>query len=142
MAARKLLAVLSLLISCPLTLLLPPLPPSFPPPLSLPQVQMGPLSLSPMGLGTWAWGNRLLWAYDPAMDAELQAAFNLAVARGINFFDTADSYGTGDLNGRSEMLLGRFLKEYPGEVFSDRLREPCWLHVACRGESGWSSCMR
>ena len=27
------------------------------------------------------------------MDAELQQAFNLVVSRGINLFDTADSYG-------------------------------------------------
>jgi pyridoxine 4-dehydrogenase len=67
-----------------------------------------------MGLGTWAWGNKLLWGYTPEMDGELQAAFNAAVAAGINIFDTADSYGTGLLNGRSEELLGRFIREYPG----------------------------
>lgn len=27
------------------------------------------------------------------------------VSRGINIFDTADSYGTGDLNGRSEQVI-------------------------------------
>lgn len=42
--------------------------------------------------------------------------FNLAVSRGINLFDTADSYGTGRLNGRSEQLLGRFTAEYPGSA--------------------------
>ncbi len=31
--------------------------------------------------------------------------FNLVVSKGINFFDTADSYGTGRLNGKSEQLL-------------------------------------
>ena len=40
--------------------------------------------------------------------------FNLLVSSGINLFDTADSYGTGRLNGRSEQLLGRFVDEYPG----------------------------
>jgi pyridoxine 4-dehydrogenase len=44
----------------------------------------------------------------------LQEVFNLAVANGINVFDTADSYGTGKLEGRSEQLLGRFVREYPG----------------------------
>lgn len=38
----------------------------------------------------------------------------MALQSGINFFDTADSYGTGKLEGRSEELLGKFLKEYPG----------------------------
>lgn len=28
--------------------------------------------VSPMGFGTWAWGNQLLWGYDESMDAELQ----------------------------------------------------------------------
>lgn len=48
------------------------------------------------------------------MDAELQEVFNLAVSKGVNLFDTADSYGTGKLNGRSELLLGKFIREYPG----------------------------
>jgi len=34
----------------------------------------------------------------------------LVVAAGVNVFDTADSYGTGALNGRSEQLLGRFIR--------------------------------
>ncbi|EFN55619.1 hypothetical protein CHLNCDRAFT_23295 [Chlorella variabilis] len=76
--------------------------------------QMGPFKVSPMGFGTWSWGNKLLWGYDESMDTELQEVFNVLVASGINLFDTADSYGTGKLNGRSEQLLGRFLKEYPG----------------------------
>lgn len=46
-----------------------------------------------MGLGTWAWGNQLLWGYDKGQDAELQEVFNLMVSKGINMFDTADSYG-------------------------------------------------
>lgn len=72
-----------------------------------------------MGLGTWAWGNQLLWGYDKSMDPELQQLFNLVVSKGINIFDTADSYGTGLLNGRSEELLGKFVREYPG---SDKQR--------------------
>ncbi len=72
------------------------------------------LSLSPMGCGTWAWGNQLLWDYDPNMDDALQQVFNLAVANGVTLFDTGDSYGTGKLKGRSESLLGQFLREYQG----------------------------
>jgi len=63
------------------------------------------LSLPIMGCGTWAWGNRLLWGYDPSMDRQLQEVFNLCVDRGVTLFDTGDSYGTGKLNGRSETLL-------------------------------------
>ncbi|OKH33937.1 aldo/keto reductase [[Phormidium ambiguum] IAM M-71] len=72
------------------------------------------LSLPIMGCGTWAWGNRLLWGYDPSMDRQLQEVFNLCVDRGVTLFDTGDSYGTGKLNGRSETLLGKFSQEYSG----------------------------
>ncbi|MBN3927910.1 aldo/keto reductase [Nostoc sp. NMS4] len=72
------------------------------------------LSLPSMGCGTWAWGNQLLWGYDESMDEQLQAVFNLCVSNGVTLFDTGDSYGTGRLNGRSELLLGRFNREYLG----------------------------
>ncbi|XAR71593.1 Pyridoxine 4-dehydrogenase [Bertholletia excelsa] len=79
------------------------------------KVKMGPLSVSPMGFGTWAWGNQLLWGYQEGIDSELQRAFNLIVENGINLFDTADSYGTGRLNGQSEKLLGKFIREFEGK---------------------------
>lgn len=70
--------------------------------------------LPAMGCGTWAWGNRLLWDYDPTMDGELQRVFNACMDRGVTLFDSGDSYGTGRLNGRSETLLGQFAKAYTG----------------------------
>lgn len=133
-------------------------------------LDLGGLRVSPLGLGTWAWGNQFLWGYDTSMDAELQEVFNLVVDAGVNvrcvcvcahtacqhqhqpargthkklarlllqrnhsrplctpprppfpcvhatpaclrpqIFDTADSYGTGALNGRSEQLLGQFIR--------------------------------
>jgi pyridoxine 4-dehydrogenase len=72
------------------------------------------ISLPSMGCGTWAWGNQLLWGYNESMDDQLQAVFNLCVNNGVTLFDTGDSYGTGRLNGRSELLLGRFNREYVG----------------------------
>ncbi len=64
-----------------------------------------------IGVGTWAWGNQLLWGYRPDLhDTALEATFNRAVALGLHFFDTADSYGTGRFTGRSEQLLGGFLQ--------------------------------
>ena len=68
---------------------------------------------SALGVGTWAWGNRLLWGYEPGQDQQLRATFERAVALGLCFFDTADSYGTGRFNGRSETLLGRFCSALP-----------------------------
>lgn len=72
------------------------------------------LNLPAMGCGTWAWGNRLLWGYDPKMDGDLRSIFNLCVQTGVTLFDTGDSYGTGRLNGRSEFLLGQFARDYYG----------------------------
>ncbi|KAJ7530097.1 hypothetical protein O6H91_15G078900 [Diphasiastrum complanatum] len=83
-------------------------------------VNAGPLKVSPMGFGTWAWGNKFLWGYENTMDESLQEAFNFAVQKGVNLFDTADSYGTGKLNGQSELLLGRFVEEFPGSEWSQK----------------------
>lgn len=63
--------------------------------------------------GMHAGGNQLLWGYNQDMDAELQQVFNFVVDKGINLFDTADSYGTGQLNGQSEKLLGQFTDALP-----------------------------
>ncbi|GBF91660.1 hypothetical protein Rsub_03964 [Raphidocelis subcapitata] len=90
-------------------------------------LKLGGLDVSPMGLGTWSWGNRFLFGYDESMDPELQEVFDLVVSKGVNLFDTADSYGTGRLNGRSEQLLGRFTREYPG---SDAVRSN--IHIATK----------
>ena len=70
------------------------------------------LELGRIGLGTWAWGNRLLWGYETEMDDEIQKALHRSIDGGVRLIDTADSYGTGDLNGRAELLLGRGLKNY------------------------------
>lgn len=76
--------------------------------------QKQPLHLPPMGCGTWAWGNRLLWGYNETMDGQLQDVFNFCVSQGVTLFDTGDSYGTGKLKGKSESLLGKFAREYQG----------------------------
>jgi aryl-alcohol dehydrogenase-like predicted oxidoreductase len=66
--------------------------------------------VSEMGLGCWQlggsdWGN-----------VEDKTAFDIlsaAVDSGIDFFDTADVYG----NGRSETLIGKFLKDRKAKIF-------------------------
>ena len=74
----------------------------------------GSISLSPMGIGTWSWGNQFVWGYDESMDPELARVFNEAVESWINVFDTADSYGTGNgLDGRSEVLIASFSDSAP-----------------------------
>ncbi|MBP9040939.1 MAG: aldo/keto reductase [Anaerolineaceae bacterium] len=60
-----------------------------------------------MGVGTWAWGDRLYWGYGDAYgEFEIQEAFNESIASGITFFDTAEVYG----QGKSELLLGKLIK--------------------------------
>jgi aryl-alcohol dehydrogenase-like predicted oxidoreductase len=61
-----------------------------------------------MGLGAWQWGDRVVWQYGHDYgDAEVREAFLASLEEGIRFIDTAEIYG----NGRSEQLLGQFLKE-------------------------------
>ncbi|KAJ8611372.1 hypothetical protein CTAYLR_006482 [Chrysophaeum taylorii] len=60
----------------------------------------------PLGVGTWAWGNKLLWGYDETQDELIKDTWKAAVDGGVSFFDTGDSYGTGKLEGRAEVLLG------------------------------------
>ena len=74
--------------------------------------KVGKFALSPIGCGTWSWGNRFLWGYNKEEDTELSKTFEYLISNGVNWFDTADSYGTSDLNGRSEELLGSFSKKY------------------------------
>jgi len=80
-----------------------------------PPLQVAPNTLvSPLGFGTWSWGNTLLWGYDKEQDESLRAAVAEVQRRGgaQNFFyDTGDSYGTGALEGRAETLLGTFRRE-------------------------------
>lgn len=60
------------------------------------------------GLGAWQWGDRLIWQYGQThTDEDVRAAFEVSLAAGIRFVDTAEVYGSG----RSERLLGQFLKE-------------------------------
>eukprot|EP01031_Cornospumella_fuschlensis_P032150 gene32150-38889_t len=57
---------------------------------------------------TWAWGNKFLWSYDAGQDGELRETYDFLLQNRVNWFDTADSYGTGKFKGRSETLLGNF----------------------------------
>jgi len=60
-----------------------------------------------MGLGAWAWGDRLMWHYGQGYtDNDIHAAFQTSLAAGVNLVDTAEIYGAG----RSERFLGQFIK--------------------------------
>jgi aryl-alcohol dehydrogenase-like predicted oxidoreductase len=61
-----------------------------------------------MGLGAWQWGDRVMWQYGSThTDEDIRKAFDVSLTEGIRFIDTAEVYGSG----RSERLLGQFLKD-------------------------------
>lgn len=67
-----------------------------------------------MGVGAWAWGDRLMWGYGRGYDlGDLRAAFETSLASKIRFFDTAEVYG----QGQSEQILGQFIKGTQDPVF-------------------------
>jgi aryl-alcohol dehydrogenase-like predicted oxidoreductase len=74
--------------------------------------QSGPV-VTPLCIGTWAWGDRLFWNYGKEYGSqELQAAFDASLEAGITFFDTAEVYGFG----LSEELLAQFLQKTAQKV--------------------------
>ena len=68
------------------------------------------LKLSQLGFGTM----RLPLREDKSIDAEQAAAMTSeAIAKGVNYFDTAWPYHSG----KSELVIGEILKQYPRESF-------------------------
>lgn len=69
--------------------------------------QDGP-TVTPLCIGTWAWGDKLFWNYGSDYNQEqLKEAFVAALETGITFFDTAEIYGFG----LSEEFLGQFMQQ-------------------------------
>ncbi len=61
-----------------------------------------------IGIGTWAWGDRLVWNYGSGYsEQDLRDAYAESLSNGITLFDTAEIYGFGG----SERFLGRFMRE-------------------------------
>lgn len=59
-----------------------------------------------LGIGTWAWGDRLVWGYGNQYSAnDVEESFHAAIDNGIRFFDTAEVYG----QGKSEKFIGQLL---------------------------------
>jgi aryl-alcohol dehydrogenase-like predicted oxidoreductase len=86
-----------------------------------------------LGIGTWAWGDRLVWGYGNQYSAnEVEETFHAAIDNGIRFFDTAEVYG----QGKSEKFIGQLLPTvtenvmiatkimpYPWRLAKDALRK-------------------
>jgi aryl-alcohol dehydrogenase-like predicted oxidoreductase len=61
-----------------------------------------------MGVGVWQWGDTLSWGYGRSYsEADIRGAFDASLAAGLDFFDSAETYG----RGRSECLLGKVVRE-------------------------------
>lgn len=69
------------------------------------------LTITPLGVGTWAWGDRGTWGmggYDTSLTMDsIRDAWSATIDAGVHFFDTAEVYGRGE----SERIIGRLLAE-------------------------------
>ena len=63
------------------------------------------VSIPPLGVGTWAWGDRSTWGmggYDTDLTRDsIQGAWDGSIDAGATFFDTAEVYGAGRASGSS-----------------------------------------
>lgn len=71
------------------------------------------LSISKIGVGTWAWGSRILWGYGrDYTEADLVSVYEESLKSGVNFFDTAEIYGMGN----SEEILGHCFQKSRADI--------------------------
>jgi aryl-alcohol dehydrogenase-like predicted oxidoreductase len=71
------------------------------------------VAIPPMGVGTWAWGDKSTWGmggYDSDLTmASIRDAWDASVDAGVVLFDTAEVYGKGE----SERIIGKLLADDP-----------------------------
>jgi aryl-alcohol dehydrogenase-like predicted oxidoreductase len=61
-----------------------------------------------MGIGAWAWGERIYWGYGRSYgEDDVRQAFESSLEADLNFIDTAEIYG----HGNSERLVGKFSRQ-------------------------------
>ena len=78
-----------------------------------PQTENSFLDSINIGIGTWAWGDRLVWGFgNQYSDKDVRETFFSAIENGITFFDTAEVYG----QGKSEKFLGQFIPTANQEI--------------------------
>lgn len=72
-----------------------------------------PTPMAPLGVGTWAWGDKSTWGmggYDTSFtEAAIEEAWEASLEAGLALFDTAEVYGKGE----SERIIGRLLAQDP-----------------------------
>ena len=73
----------------------------------------GTAPTAPLGVGTWAWGDKSTWGmggYDTAFtETTIAEAWAASLEAGVTLFDTAEVYG----HGESERIIGRLLAQQP-----------------------------
>jgi aryl-alcohol dehydrogenase-like predicted oxidoreductase len=71
------------------------------------------MAIPPLGVGTWAWGDKGTWGmggYDHSLtETTIREAWDASIAAGVVLFDTAEVYGGGE----SERIIGRLLAAEP-----------------------------
>ena len=71
------------------------------------------VAIPPLGVGTWAWGDKGTWGmggYDQSLtESSIREAWEVSIAAGVVLFDTAEVYGSGE----SERIIGRLLAADP-----------------------------
>jgi aryl-alcohol dehydrogenase-like predicted oxidoreductase len=71
------------------------------------------ITLPPLGVGTWAWGDKSTWGmggYDSSFsEATILEAWQACIEAGVTLIDTAEVYGGGE----SERIIGRLLAQDP-----------------------------
>ena len=88
------------------------------------------VSIPPLGVGTWAWGDRSTWGmggYDANLTRDsIQEAWDASIDAGVTLFDTAEVYGRGE----SERIIGTLLAVTgPGRwsvVVATKFMPPLW----------------
>jgi aryl-alcohol dehydrogenase-like predicted oxidoreductase len=72
-------------------------------------------AIAPLGLGTWAWGDKAVWGmggYDSDLTEDrIAEAWTATLDGGVALVDTAEGYGRGE----SERIIGRLLAARPGD---------------------------
>src|SRR5580700_4832146 len=77
------------------------------------ELQGSDVTIPPLGVGTWAWGDKGTWGmggYDSTYsEATIREAWDASIEAGVVLFDTAEIYGGGE----SERIIGRLLAAEP-----------------------------
>lgn len=70
------------------------------------------IKISPIGIGIMQWGDMEIDQSTQENNKNVLEIYQASIIAGINFFDTAEAYGSG----MSEMHLGKCLKDHPSNI--------------------------